>query len=257
MHHAIVLTNVLWIWYTNVWYIRYVTIPENMCYKIQSQRTHRKILRQTGKMCQIVSQNMPNDFNKHQAGWKNLEVCVQSQQVFRRFFSVNTTTKVKKMSSYDIHTHAKQHFRMINHFSIRPGVCQSALKCHVDNPDRLPGKGQLEIFPIWTNMLIHLKKGMQVAIQWNSTENFILFVLEKLIYTRIIFDRAHLTSSCSPNLRVNLLHFVGRNPSSKLISLVSCLATSFTHLLTLSEREKSLNTKAIVTYKDLPQLDKS
>jgi len=209
-----------------------------------------KCAKSSAKICQMTSINIKQ-------AEKNLKVCVQSQQVFRRFFSVNTTTKVKNMSSYDIHTHAKQHFRMINHFSIRPGVCQSALKCHVDNPDRLPGKGQLEIFPIWTNMLIHFKKGMQVAIQWNSTENFILFVLEKLIYTRIIFDRAHLTSSCSPNLRVNLLHFVGRNPSSKLISLVSCLATSFTHLLTLSEREKSLNTKTIVTYKDLPQLDKS
>jgi len=48
-----------------------------------------------------------------------------------------------------------------------------------------------------------------------------------------------------------LSHFVGCSRSFKLISLVSCLATSFTHPLTLLEREKRLNRKTVVTYRSL------
>jgi len=36
--------QLLWIWYTTVWYVsRYVTIAQNIYYKMQSQRTHRDI----------------------------------------------------------------------------------------------------------------------------------------------------------------------------------------------------------------------
>jgi len=45
--------------------------------------------------------------------------------------------------------------------------------------------GRHKIPPIWTNMFMHLHKGLQVVMKSNSMGILILFVLESLIYTRI------------------------------------------------------------------------
>jgi len=72
MHHAIVF-QLLWIWYTSVWYVRYVTIAEN--YKnvlVQNavtknpQKNFLTFQVQMDQICQIATQNMPNNFNKCQ-----------------------------------------------------------------------------------------------------------------------------------------------------------------------------------------------
>jgi len=56
-----------------------------------------------------------------------------------------------------------------------------------DSRSRIQAIGWHKISPIWTNMFMHLNKGMQVVIKSNSVGNLILFVLEQLIYTRISF----------------------------------------------------------------------
>jgi len=65
MHHTITFHYL---------YVRYVTIPHNVYENIPSQRTHTKIIRfsrfRMDQIRHIATENMPNNINKYQTGWK-------------------------------------------------------------------------------------------------------------------------------------------------------------------------------------------
>jgi len=91
---------------------------------------------------------------------------------------------------------------MPNQFRIRPDVWNLALKFQPGNRARIQARGRQKILPVWTNMFTHERYASCHSIKFNGKFDA---VPECLIYTRMISERAHLTSSCSPNLWVIFL----------------------------------------------------